>query len=183
MIDITAITATIPERAGLLHELRQSIATQTMRPPWLVRTDSARRGPAQVLNELVAETDTGWVFRCDDDDLFDPDHFAVISEHLTADYDIVYTWPRCVPAGHLGDERALQRVYPLKTLMDANWITSAAAVRVSLWEQLGGLRDTRNEDHDFWKRAYLAGARFRCIPKVTWTYRLGDWPHRCLENE
>jgi len=38
-----------------------------------------------------------------------------------------------------------------------------------------------NEDHDLWVRALDAGARFRCIPEVTWTYRLGDWPHRCME--
>jgi hypothetical protein len=54
-------------------------------------------------------------------------------------------------------------------------------VRVSLWRELGGYRDVHNEDHDLWVRALDAGARFRCIPEVTWTYRLGDWPHRCME--
>lgn len=183
MIPLTIVTATITERANLLHELRQSIATQSVRPKWLVSTDWKREGPAPVINRLVEQVDTEWVFRCDDDDLFDADHFATIAEHLTDDHDIVYTWPRVRPAGHLEDERALQRIYPLKTLMDANWIASAAAVRVSVWRDLGGYRtDVHNEDHDLWKRAYQAGARFRCVPEVTWTYRLGDWPHRCLEE-
>ncbi len=77
MTDLTIVTATIPERATLLHELRQSIALQTVRPPWLVKTDWKREGPAAVINRLVDEVDTEWVFRCDDDDLFDPTHFEV----------------------------------------------------------------------------------------------------------
>lgn len=182
MIPLTVVTSTILERADMLHELQQSIAQQTVRPEWLIETDWDHRGPAQIINNLVEQVTTEWVFRCDDDDLFDPDHFATIAEHLSDDHDIVYTWPRVRPAGHLEDERALQRVYPLKTLMDANWIASAAAIRTSLWRELGGLRDVHNEDHDFWKRAFTHGARFRCVPQVTWTYRLGDWPHRCMED-
>lgn len=177
MIDLTIVTATVPERAPLLHELRQSIAQQTVRPKWLVSTDWRKEGPATVINRLVEQVDTEWVFRCDDDDLFDPNHFEVIAANLSDDHDIVYTWPRIDPLGHFDDPRALQRVYPLKTLRDANWITSAAAVRTSLWRELGGYADVHNEDHDLWVRALDTGARFRCVPEVTWTYRLGDWPH------
>lgn len=183
MIDLTIVTATLPERAALLHELRTCISTQTVRPRWLVATDWHRVGPARIINELVDEVDTTWVFRCDDDDLFDRHHFATIAAELDDHCDIVYSWPRVDPPGHLESADALQRIYPLRTLMDANWIASAAAVRVSLWRELGGLRDVPNEDHDLWKRAYSAGARFRLIPQVTWTYRLGDWPHRCLEDQ
>lgn len=183
MIDLTVVTATLPERVGMLHELRQSLATQTVRPRWVVATDWHKAGPARVINDLVAEVDTTWLFRCDDDDLFDPNHFETIAANLSDDVDIVYTWPRVDPPGHLERSDALQRIYPLKTLRDANWIASAAAVRVSLWRDLGGLADVHNEDHDLWVRAYDAGARFRCVPEVTWTYRLGPWPHRCLEGE
>lgn len=180
MIPLTVVTATVPERADMLHELGQCIARQTVRPfEWIVRTDWDKQGPAKTINQLVADVETPWVFRCDDDDLFDPNHFATIGEYLNGEFDIVYTWPRIDPLGHFDDPRALQRVYPLKTLRDANWITSAAAVRTSLWDDLGGYRDVHNEDHDLWVRALDAGARFRCIPEVTWTYRLGDWEHRC----
>lgn len=181
MIPLTVVTATLPERADLLHELAQCIARQTVRPRWLVGTDWDRQGPAPILNRLVEEADTEWVFRCDDDDLFDLDHFETIADNLGDDYDIVYTWPRIDPLGHFEHPTDLQRIYPLKTLMDANWIASAAAVRRSMWLELGGLADVPNEDHDLWKRALQHGARFRCIPQVTWTYRLGDWEHRCQE--
>lgn len=183
MIDLTVVTATLPERVDMLHELRQSLAVQTVRPRWVVATDWHRVGPARIINELAGDVDTTWLFRCDDDDLFDPTHFETIAANLSDDVDIVYSWPRVDPPGHLERPDVLQRIYPLKTLRDANWIASAAAVRVSLWRQLGGYADVHNEDHDLWVRAYDAGARFRCVPEVTWTYRLGNWPHRCLEGE
>jgi hypothetical protein len=183
VIPLTIVTATIPERAPLLHELGQSIARQTVRPyEWIVKTDWDKVGPAKVINDIVADIDTPWLFRCDDDDLFDTNHFETLAPFLTDDHDIVYTWPRVDPPGHLERPDVLQRIYPLKTLRDANWIASAAAVRTSLWDDLGGYRDVHNEDHDFWVRALDAGARFRCVPEVTWTYRLGDWPHRCMEE-
>lgn len=178
---ITVVTPTIPERHDMLCELGACINAQTVPPAdWLVGIDHDRRGPAVVVNELVAQAATEWVFRCDDDDLFDPDHFETITAGLGDDWDIVYTWPRVDPPGWIG-EKGLQVIMPPQTLRDANWIASAAAVRRSLWDRLGGYRDVHNEDHDLWKRALEAGARFRLIPQVTWTYRLGPWPHRSEE--
>ena len=166
----------------MLDELAASLRAQTVEPAeWLLRIDVERRGPAVVLNELAEQVDTEWLFRCDDDDLFDPEHFATLAPALTRDRDIVWTWPRVDPPGWIG-ERGLQVILPPQTLMDRNWIASAAAVRVSLWRELGGLRDVANEDHDLWKRALEAGARFHLVPQVTWTYRLGGWPHRSEET-
>ena len=72
MIPLTIVTATLPERRRMLHELGQSIAQQTVRVhEWDVKTDWDRVGPAKIINDLVANADTPWVFRCDDDDLFD----------------------------------------------------------------------------------------------------------------
>lgn len=179
MIPVTVVTPTLPERRPLLHELGQCIARQTARPyEWIVKTDWERVGPAQIVNDMVADVDTDWVFRCDDDDLFDSNHFEVIGAHLSDDFDVVYTWPRIDPPGHFEHAEALQGVRPLSTLRERNWIASAAAIRASLWSELGGLRDVPDEDHDFWLRALNAGARFRCIPQVTWTYRMGAWEHR-----
>lgn len=175
-MDLTVVTATIPERKRMFHELRQSIALQTVKPAgWLVHVDRDSRGPAAVINELAERVDTDWLFRCDDDDLYDPTHFETLAPHLT-DADIVYSWPRVDPPGWIGRDE-LQVTFPLHMIERMNWITSAAAVRVELWRHLGGYREVHNEDHDLWKRAYRAGARFRLVPEVTWTYRLGDWPH------
>lgn len=177
MSDITVITATIRERRRMLAELACSLNEQTEpAAEWLVQTDRSGRGPAKVLNDLADHVTTPWLFRCDDDDLFDPDHFATIGRYINDGFDIVYTWPRVDPPGWIG-EQGLQVMLPIERLLDINWIASAAAIRTDLWRELGGYRGVHNEDHDLWKRALTAGAKFLCIPQVTWTYRLGDWPH------
>ena len=177
MIPVTVVTPTIPERRQMLHELGQCIARQTAHPyEWIVRTDRNQAGPAAVVNEMVAEAETEWVFRCDDDDLFDTNHFETIGEYLTDDVDIVYSWPRVSPGGWM-TETELQVNNPIELLRQVNWIASAAAIRTDLWDRLGGYREVHNEDHDLWIRALDAGATFRCLPVVTWTYRQGDWPH------
>ena len=177
MIDLTVVTSTIPERRCMLHELQQSLAQQTVHPTeWRVKTDWDRIGPAHIINELVEESSTEWVFRCDDDDLYDANHFERLETQLVDGADIVYTWPRVDPPGWIGVDE-LQVVFPIEQLEHMNWIPSAAAVRRDLWTHLGGYRDVHNEDHDLWKRAYRAGAQFVLVPEVTWTYRLGDWPH------
>jgi glycosyltransferase involved in cell wall biosynthesis len=178
-MDLAVVTTTLPERADMLAELAACMEAQTLQPAdWLVHVDEDREGPATCINRLVERTDTEWIFRCDDDDLFDPEHFETLSEGLDGTADIVYTWPRITPPGWLG-ERGLQHIHPIATLRHVNWIASALAMRRSLWDDLGGYADgPLNEDHDLIIRAVDAGARFRCIPKVTWTYRLGPWPHR-----
>jgi len=177
MIPLTIVTATIPERRDKLRELGRCLADQTVHPyEWVVKTDWNRVGPAKIINGLVADADTDWVFRADDDDLFDPNHFETLAEYLTGEFDVVYTWPRVDPPGWIG-ETGLQVVFPMEHIHHVNWIASAAAVKTELWDHLGGYRDVHNEDHDLWQRAVTADAKFLCIPRVTWTYRLGDWPH------
>jgi glycosyltransferase involved in cell wall biosynthesis len=177
-VNLTVVTSTIPERADLLNELRACMDSQTLAPSdWLIHVDEDHVGPSQCLNALVERATTEWVFRCDDDDLFDPEHFETLAVGLRDDVDFVYTWPRVIPEGRIG-EQGLQVAHPIETLRAVNWIASAAAVRRSTWLELGGLRDVDDEDHDLIIRLVDSGARFRCIPAVTWTYRLGPWPHR-----
>lgn len=179
VIDLTVITVTIPERAQMLTELAAAIEAQTMRPTWLIEVDEVGTGPVPQLNHLAQQVETEWLFRLDDDDLVDPDHFAALAPELEGEaYDVVYTWPRIVPATDNFPENGLQLVRPLASLEEQNFIASAVAIRASVYRALGGVRDVAEEDADLLVRAYRAGARFRCIPEVTWTYRLGDWPHR-----
>lgn len=177
-MDLTVVTTSIPERAPQLAELETCIAAQTVQPKeWLIDVDHNRDGFVPCMNRLADRVSTEWMFECDDDDLFDPDHFETIAERLDDDVDFVYSWPRVDPPGWIG-ERGLQVIHPIETLRAVNWIASAAAIRVSFWQKVGGYReDAAVPDHDFLIRALDAGCRFRCIPEVTWTYRLGPWPH------
>lgn len=176
---LTVITATLPERAPLLGQLAESLACQSVHVGWHVGWDTDRRSPVPVLNRLAAGVSTEWLFRCDDDDLFDPHHFETVGEHLADNVDIVWTWCRIVGRFAPGE---FQQPFDADRLREQNYIPSAAAIRTGLWSDLGGVRDgglSEHEDWDFWLRALDAGARFRCVPTVTWTYRLDDaWAHR-----
>lgn len=182
--DLTVIIPTVAGRGELLMEAVHSIEAQTLPPlGFKVATDHELAGPHAPLNELARGVYTTWLFRLDDDDLLDPDHFEVLSHWLDDDADIVYTFCRIEgggddhPPGQFQDR--WQAEYGWDYLRTTNFIPSAAAIRTSLWRELGGLRDHPFEDWDFWVRALDAGARFRCVPAVTWTYRMNaEWQHR-----
>lgn len=184
--DITVIIPTVPERAELLAEAVASLEAQTSPVRWLIGVDNEHNGPIATVNALAGSVQTEWLFRLDDDDLVDDDHFEVLGRWLDGRADVVYTWCR-IEGGN--DEHPpeqfqvrLQAEYGWEHLREANWIPSSAAIRSELWHSLGGYREpswTQHEDWDFWVRALDAGARFACVPAVTWTYRMNtEWEHR-----
>lgn len=190
---LTVIIPTVPERADLLAQAVGSLEAQTAPVSWLIGEDRDHHGPVATVNALAGTVQTDWLFRLDDDDLVDPDHFEVLEHWLDNDADIVYTWCRIEGGGDQHPERQFQvrlqaefdpgwEYTGWEHLREANWIPASAAIRTDLWHELGGYREpdwTQHEDWDFWVRALDAGARFRCIPAVTWTYRMnGDWSHR-----
>lgn len=180
---LTVIIPTIPERADLLEQALASVQAQTVPVEYRIGEDVEHNGPIATVNALASCVTTDWLFRLDDDDLLDSDHFEVLYRWL-ADADIVYSWCRVEGDTHPPD--FFQQNFAREHLRVANWIPSAAAIRTDLWRELGGLREaewTHNEDWDFWVRAMEAGARFECIPAVTWTYRLNTgWTHRSTDG-
>lgn len=195
MADLTVIIPTIPEREALFAQALASVKAQTEPCEYITAVDAQHHGPVATVNSLGACVATEWLFRLDDDDLLDPDHVKVLSHWLTDDADIVYTWCRVEGEGHA--ERQWQVQWQAEicveddgpdwggswdALHEHNWIPCSAAIRTDLWHDLGGLRDVDEEDWDFWKRALDAGATFKLIPAVTWTYRLNpEWEHRSDE--
>jgi hypothetical protein len=180
---VTVLIPTIFERAELLEQALDSVRAQSYPVEYRVGIDRLHNGPARIVNELASDVRTEWIFRLDDDDLLDPDHFEVLSHWLLDDYDIVFTWCRVEGGGdeHPEDQFQVrwQSEYGWEHLNKTNWIPCSAAIRTDLFLRLGGLRDTQLEDWDFWKRALAAGARFACVPCVTWTYRMNpEWSHR-----
>ncbi|MEZ5350976.1 MAG: glycosyltransferase [Microthrixaceae bacterium] len=160
MIDLTVITATIPERALMLAELAAALDVQTERPEWLIEVDEDGDGPVPHLNRLAEKVDTEWIFRLDDDDLVDPDHFEILADYLTDDYDVVYSWP----ADHPRPPRISPRTACRSSCRCAPWRPQLhcvrCSVRTSLWCELGE-HDVAEEDHDLWIRAY---PRERTVP-------------------
>lgn len=179
---IEVLTASLPERGRLLADCARSVALQTLLPAaWHVGVDHDREGPAAVLNRLACQVETPWLFRLDDDDLLQPDHFETLKPYLNDRADIVYSW--CAVEGPIARNK-FQVPFDPDRLRRDNFVPSAAAIRTSLFDELGGYdlapTRSRHEDWDLWLRALEAGARFVCVPIVTWTYRLGQWEHRSL---
>ena len=173
MMDLTVFTPSLPSRREMLLGAMASVAAQTFPPAGghHVEVDHARAGVVAVANRLAEQVDTEWLMLLDDDDLLDPNHCATLA--TVEDADIVYTWTRVT--GRPGfDPNA---TFDADALRAANYIPGGcAAIRTSLWRELGGYRPGHDpEDWDFWLRALDVGARFVCIPKITWTYRFGPW--------
>jgi hypothetical protein len=180
VIDLTLVTPTIPERSDLLAQLGDAVAAQTVPPAcWSVLTDHAHEGPVALRNRMVDVAETTWVHPIDDDDLIDPDHLETLAQHLTDDVDIVYSWCRVESADLAPEAFCAPLDHALTSLRHQNFIPNAAAIRRDVWLDLGGQREGAwAEDWDMWLRARHAGARFHCIERTTWTYRLsGDWEH------
>jgi hypothetical protein len=194
MVSIAVLTPSLPGRGDMLNEAMSSVQAQTAPPTsHVVGIDYDRVGIGRMLNQLAAGADADWLARLDDDDLFLPNHLEVLSEGAVG-ADVVYSWcevkPRARdgllppvpavlgPAGWIPNQE-----FDADLLRERNYIPATTLIRKSLWEDIRGwtlpgwgVGDSPRqpefaEDWDFWLRALDAGARFVCIPEVTWTYR------------
>lgn len=173
---IAVLTPAVPERADMLAECVAAVRGQTFPPvAQLIEIDHERAGCATVLNRLLPAAQAAnadWIALVADDDLFYPRHLERLAA-ASADADVVYSY--CDVEGR--DWNPNSPFDPQRLRLE-NYIPSTCLIRASLAAALGGWRvDAAHgfEDWDFWLRALDAGARFRCVPTVTWRYRFhGD---------
>jgi glycosyltransferase involved in cell wall biosynthesis len=172
--DITIITPTIPKRSNLLVEAINSVGNQRVKAKnHLIGVDLQKMGPAKMRNLLVNNVDTEWVAFLDDDDIVYDNHieeYAKVHEQS----DMIYTWCDSIgrenfdPNSHFDPNRLLQ----------GNYIPVTAAVRTSVFRQVGGfsledryVQADPTEDWNLWLKLLHANARFTCVPVKTWCYR------------
>jgi glycosyltransferase involved in cell wall biosynthesis len=167
MPEFAVLTPTLPERKSLLEECKASVSAQTIACTHLIGVDSDREGPGVVRNQLAASSDADWFLPVDDDDLIDPDLLEVLSQHLD-EADVIYPWCRVEGL----DEWTPNRLFRPDPLLTFNYIPVTALVRAELWRDVGGMRDEPFEDWRLWQRCLGAGARFKCVDEVLWTYRI-----------
>jgi hypothetical protein len=167
MSEFAVLTPTLPERRLLLEDCKASVSSQTVPCTHLVGVDLRREGPGRVRNRLARSTQAEWLLPVDDDDLLDEDCLEVLSQHLEG-ADVVYPWCRVEGL----DEWCPNRLFRPDPLLTFNYIPVTALVRAELWADVGGMRDEPYEDWRFWQRCLGAGARFRCVDEVLWTYRI-----------
>ena len=178
----------------MLAEAIASVNAQTLPPvAHLIGVDHQLIGIGRTLNRLATAVEAEWLARLDDDDLFDPNHLETLASRADG-ADIVYSWCRVAPRVMGASEPPYPSVigtsswvpnqsFDADRLRKSNYIPATTLIRRSLWEELGGWHlagygvgdsprtPEGTEDWDFWLRSLDAGARFACIPEVTWTYR------------
>jgi hypothetical protein len=178
----------------MLSEAVESVRRQTLRPSiHAIGVDYQDIGIGKMLNRLASGSEADWLARLDDDDLFKPNHLEILASGADR-ADVVYSWCDVEPVathGAVPDPPAVlgqqgwipNQEFDAALLRQRNYIPATTLIRRSLWQELGGwletgwgLGDTGRgpqaaEDWDFWLRALDAGARFLCLPEVTWTYR------------
>ncbi len=173
------ITASLPSRQHLLVEQMSGFWLQPLAVTQLVGVDYAREGTGRVKTRLARAVwdDVEWIASFDDDDLpYGPDGAFMQVHTAAADdrCDVVWSW--CAVLGREAWTPNVPPDTPIEQLRYGNFIPANAWIRASLVRELGGWRDSSEcahgwEDWDFWLRALDAGARFRMIPKMAWTYR------------
>lgn len=175
-IDVSIITASIPERGAMLAECELSIQAQTWNPlriEHLIMVDEDREGCSAMVNRMAAIAQGDWLFFLADDDLALP---RCIEAHMarTADAAIVYG-PPLVWGIH----------DPWWYFQAPPAIPATALMRRDLFLELGGYDEqaTREEDRGLWTRALTAGARFvRISDAPTWVYRLNHGGNKSLSE-
>jgi hypothetical protein len=204
VLDLTVTIPSIPGREHLLADALRSIAGQTVKPSeTLVRVQPPPQGRLNPLhlasqrNALLRAVSTEWLAVLDDDDVYLPHHFEAVAPVLD-DADVVYTFARVGVVAN-EDVTGWSSGRLVERLKVNNIISSNAAIRAETVRAIGGWSDDPTdfdidalrfretgaqwEDGDLWTRLAQAGARFVCVPKVTWDYRSGlaerctySWP-------
>lgn len=170
VIDITVLTASVPQRAGMLVEAMTSVGAQTFRPArHLVAVDHERRGGAATYNQLLAQVDTPWFCCVDDDDLLDPDHLETLGSNNLG-VDVVYSYCRTVG----GTFDWYNQPFDKDRLWTSSPVPITALCRTELAKQVGGFPETWDYDRGLWQNIFVAGGRFLTVERPTWTYRLHD---------
>lgn len=163
------LTPSLPERDSLLREAWASVESQTVPVEHLVSIDRDREGPSAVRNWLASQATAEWLLPLDDDDLLDPDCVETLLAH-SADADVVYPWARYQGR----DDFCFNRLFNADALMRSNYIPVTALIRRDLFNEVGGYQNLPQEDYRLWLRLLGAGAVFKCVDEVLWTYRFHD---------
>lgn len=88
--------------------------------------------------------------------------------------DIVYPWCRVEDHSPDLEPWCPNRLFSADALLRFNYIPVTALIRRDLWLDVGGMPNLPlAEDWAFWKRCLGAGAVFKCVPEVLWSYRRG----------
>ena len=177
---VSVITATIPDRNDLLLQALNCVEAQTYpAAEHYVGIDIRREGGAAIKNGLIDMVETEWVQILDDDDILMPHHIGRLMREAADDVDVIYSYAQ-------GENYSGWYNVPFNPdeLFKNNNISHNAIVRKSLFDRIGKFGPEYGYDWTFWCRAVAAGAKFVCVPEITWEYRLSEnWLHESREGQ
>jgi len=145
----------------------------------------ANQGVWGAMNTCFREARCDYVAKCDADDLWEPGKLAAQVAAVEDDpaLDVAFGEARVFGnyEGRWGMPPDGRAAGPLEgshlgrvMFLDNPICPSTTFVRRALFERVGGFRDTRCEDYDFWTRALALGARFHYDPATVVHYRRHD---------
>lgn len=184
MIDITVAIPTIPQRKTKLRQAVSSVLAQTHPASGIsIAMDINREGSAATRNRALAGVQTEWVAFLDDDDVFLPQHLAILvkgGSSIDFDVDVIYGLPRVLNAQGQPVPRHWQWGGPEKfdpeLLREASYITVSSLVRTTLAKDVGGFvfqpagNGEAYDDHGFYLRMLDGGAKFHHVHQETFIW-------------
>ena len=190
---VTVVTGTIPGREQLLGECIASVFAQTHEVEGhVIYAQSCTEGlwpPHHVAlqqNVALAAVETTWTMRLADDDKLLPNHIETLEPYFDS-ADVIYSYDATDNLPRF-DCTSMPQADLIDKLSTYNWIDgSAVAIRTEALRDVGGWPTDWDGNHHrrggkfhstglpaedwscFFSLAKL-GARFRCVPALTWEY-------------
>ena len=195
---ITVLTVTIPGREDILARNLRSVNEQTVpvMRQFICSHIPAARNPqvhySQAKNDLLESVDTEFVAVLNDDDLWLPHHIETLAPYIH-DSDVVYSW-ETGNTRHREDCNNYSQKQIIERFENHPIIDGSCIFRTDLLRAVGGFptdwegpgpregghyknSKANFEDWRLFQALSKAGARFTCVPSVTWTYST-DTPGR-----
>lgn len=167
MIEITAVTPTMPGREQMLKRAELSVKRQTLKAVrYLVGVDDNCTGHgARIRNALIGAADTEWIACLDDDDIMKRNHLATLAE-AASDADVIVSLYE-----HSDFSPVAEHCCDFAQIVHRNWWhPSSCLLRRDLVLDVGGFPDPAPpawDDWLCWIKLFRAGARYQCVHEVT----------------
>jgi hypothetical protein len=168
LIDDASTDATLE----VVNQWRSTLPLRVLRQPHNTGVGLARQ-------RALSEADAELVTHLDADDIWLPDHLAVLEAQYAPGYIVTAGNIGWSPMRGVAYTNSLDRIpvppadQQLWRICQANFLFTGSLYERDAALRVGGFRDFRvSEDWDLWIRLIRAGYRVRCAPHPTVLYRL-----------